>query len=38
MISMSNYDWDKIFWEIRDLYTKDDLKEIFPIKTFYLDT
>lgn len=38
MISMSNYDWDKIFWELRDLYIKDGLKEIFPIKTFYWDT
>ena len=38
MITMSNYDWDKIFWELRDLYIKDGLKEIFPIKTFYWDT
>ena len=38
MITMANYDWDKIFWEIRDLYIEDDLKEIFPIKSFYWDT
>lgn len=38
MINMANYDWDKIFWEIRDLYIEDDLKEIYPIKSFYWDT